>query len=387
VTDPSAIGIARGDASVAISTARPSNGFVDLETRFGVFVVMLVAAGYAGHWALDTHRMGWIEAIASMSAVSAIASAAAHFTLFKPIRQLVVAARTVRSGDFTRRLRFDRRDELGNLALEMDALCDQLEAARLASDAHLVALDQLRHSDRIATLGRLASSVAHELGNPLSVIELRAQLITTGDADTLQKVRMNAAVIVEQAHRMTGIIDQILSFARMQPAKITRLELGDVLRKAIALSEHTAKQHKTQIVLNLPKESLAIDGDANKLLQVVINLVVNGVQAMPNGGTLEVNARTDLRAALDDPSGVPCDFVCIDIVDHGTGIAPQALSKVFEPFFSTKSAEGGTGLGLSVAQGIAREHDGWISVESELGKGSSFKVHLPRRGRPRGDDA
>jgi two-component system NtrC family sensor kinase len=369
-----------------MSTVPASNGFIDLETRFGLFVVVLVAAGYTGHMVIDADRMGWLQAIASISAVSAIASAVAHYTLFKPIRQLVVAARTVRSGDFTRRLRFDRRDEIGNLALEMDALCDQLEAARLASDAHLVALDQLRHSDRIATLGRLASSVAHELGNPLSVIELRAQLITTGDADTLQKVRMNAGVILEQAHRMTGIIDQILSFARMQPARITRLNLGNVLRQAIALSEHTSKKHKTQIVLDLPKAPIEIDGDANKLLQVIINLVVNGVQAMPNGGTLEVSARDELRAALDDPQGAPCDFVCIDVVDHGTGIAPDLVSKVFEPFFSTKSAEGGTGLGLSVAQGIAREHDGWISVESELGRGSSFKVHLPRRGPPPSED-
>jgi two-component system NtrC family sensor kinase len=369
-----------------MGVSHASNGRIDLETRFGLFVVILVAAGYAGHLVLDAQRMGWIQAVASICAVSAIASAFAHYSLFKPIRQLVVAARAVRSGDFTRRLRFDRRDEIGNLALEMDALCDQLEAARLASDAHLVALDQLRHSDRIATLGRLASSVAHELGNPLSVIELRAQLITTGDADTLQKVRMNAAVIVEQAHRMTGIIDQILSFARMQPAKITRLDLKSVLRQAIALSEHTSKKHKTQIVLGLPKEPIEIDGDANKLLQVVINLVVNGVQAMPKGGMLNVTARHELRAALDDPEGAPCDFVCIDVIDHGTGIAPDLQSKVFEPFFSTKSTEGGTGLGLSVAQGIAREHDGWISVESELGVGSTFKVHLPRRGPPMSDD-
>lgn len=386
MTDSSAIGITRGDASVSIRTGPASYGRIDLETRFGLFVFVLVAAGYAGRLVLDAQRMGWIEAVASICAVSTIAAGFAHYTLFKPIRQLVVAARAVRSGDFTRRLRFDRRDEIGNLALEMDRLCDQLEAARLASDAHLVALDQLRHSDRIATLGRLASSVAHELGNPLSVIELRAQLITTGDADTLQKVRMNAAVILEQAHRMTGIIDQILSFARMQPAKIARLDLRSVLRQAIALSEHTSKKYKTQIVLDLPKTAIEIDGDANKLLQVVINLVVNGVQAMPNGGTLNVIARDELRPALDDPEGALCDFVCIAVVDHGTGIAPHLQSKVFEPFFSTKSGEGGTGLGLSVAQGIAREHDGWISVESELGSGSSFKVHLPRRAPPRGDD-
>jgi two-component system NtrC family sensor kinase len=382
VTGTAAIG-ARSDDSSADGAGVATSGRVDLETKFGLFVVVLIAAGYAGRIALDAQHAGWIATLATLVAAGVVASSFAHYALFSPIRQLGAAARAVRSGDFTPRLRFDRRDEIGNLALEMDALCDQLAAAQLASQAHLIALDQLRHSDRIATLGRLASSVAHELGNPLSVIELRAQLITAGDADTLQKVRMNAAVIVEQAHRMTSILDQILSFARMQPAKIARLDLGRVLRQAIALSEHTAKKHKTQIVLDLPPTMIALDGDANKLLQIVINLVVNGVQAMPHGGTLDVIARDEMRAPLDDPEGTPCEFVCIDVVDHGIGIALELQSRVFDPFFSTKSSDGGTGLGLSVAQGIAREHDGWISLESELGRGSSFKVHLPRQGSSR----
>jgi two-component system, NtrC family, sensor kinase len=379
VTDAAAISAA--ETSRANSSDPTPKGAFDLETKFVLCVIALTAAGSAGHLVLEAQHAGLIATIALISAVAVIASSFVHYALFKPVRQLVGMARAVGSGDFSRRLRFNRNDEIGSLALEMDTLCDQLEAAQLASEAHLVALDQLRHSDRIATLGRLASSVAHELGNPLSVIELRAQLITSGDADTLDKVRLNAEIVVEQAHRMTLIIDQILSFARMQPARITRLDLGTVLRQAIALSEHTSKKHKTQIVLDLPEAAIEIDGDAGKLLQVIINLVVNGVQAMPNGGTLDVIARDEFRAPLHDPNGEPSEFVCIDVVDHGTGIAPDLQSKVFEPFYSTKSTEGGTGLGLSVAQGIAHEHDGWISVESALGRGSSFKIHLPKRGQ------
>ncbi|HET6337047.1 MAG TPA: ATP-binding protein [Polyangiales bacterium] len=377
---PSAISSIPGSIGAVASPGR-----IDMEAKFALFVVVLIATGYAGHLALDAQHTGLAATIAAIVVIAVVASGFARYALFKPIHQLLAAARAVQAGDFTRRLRFDRRDEIGNLAIAMDALCDQLEAAELASHAHLVALDQLRHSDRIATLGRLASSVAHELGNPLSVIELRAQLITSGDADSLHKARVNAAVIVEQAHRMTGILDQILSFARMQPAKITRLDLGNLLRKAIALSEHTSKKHKTQIALEVPPTAIELDGDSNKLLQVVINLIVNGIQAMPNGGTLDVIARDEQRSPLDDPSGPPCDFVCIDVIDHGTGIAPHLQPQVFEPFFSTKSSEGGTGLGLSVAQGIAHEHDGWITVESELGSGSSFKVHLPRRRSTQGE--
>jgi len=101
---------------------------------------------------------------------------------------------------------------------------------------------------------------------------------------------------------------------------------------------------------------------------------------MPNGGTLQVSTRDESRAPIDDPEGVHRSYVCIDVVDHGVGIAAQHISRVFEPFFSTKSADGGTGLGLSVAQGIAREHEGWISASSRLGSGSSFSVRLPKNG-------
>jgi two-component system, NtrC family, sensor kinase len=374
-----ATGINLNDDSTVTRPVIALHHRVGLETKVVLAVVLLSATGYFVGLVLNAQHAGWSTTIASVVLLAVIAGGFAHNALFKPIRQLVVAAKAVGAGDFTRRLHFECRDELGHLALEIDGLCDQLEAAKLASQAHLIALDQLRHSDRIATLGRLASSVAHELGNPLSVIELRAQLITSGDADTLQKVRLNASLILEQAHRMTTILDQILSFARMQPAKLTRLDLGKVLRQAIALSEHTSKAHSTQIVLDLPQSGIEIDGDANKLLQIVINLVVNGVQAMPNGGTLFVIAREEQLAPLDNPQAAPCDFVCVDIADHGIGIAPHLQSKVFEPFFSTRSSEGGTGLGLSVAQGIAREHGGWINVDSELGRGASFKVHLPKR--------
>jgi signal transduction histidine kinase len=157
-----------------------------------------------------------------------------------------------------------------------------------------------------------------------------------------------------------------------------------LLRQAIALSEHTSKSYKTQIMLDLPQSAIELYGDPHKLLQVVINLIINGVQAMPHGGTLEVIARNEYRAPLDDPDGSLCDFVRIDVIDHGIGIAPQFCAQVFEPFYSTKMSDGGTGLGLSVAQGIAREHEGWITVESELGRGSAFKVHLPRRSATRG---
>ena len=263
-------------------------------------------------------------------------------------------------------------------------MCDQLQAAQLASEAHIAALEQLRHSDRVATLGRLASSVAHELGNPLNVIELRAQLITSGDAGTLQQAQQSAAVIVEQTRRMTRIIDEILSFARMQPARIARLDLRGVVRKAIALSEHTSKKHKTT---HRARRAQRRDRDRRRCRQAVADHREPGGQRRSSHAERRHAQRPRARRARDADRrpGRRATPLRVHRRRRPGHRHPRAIwsRKVFEPFFSTKSADGGTGLGLSVAQGIAREHEGWISVESELGRGSSFKVYLPHDLRKR----
>ncbi len=257
----------------------------------------------------------------------------------------------------------------------------QLETARKASDALIQALDQLRHSDRVATIGRLASSVAHELGNPLNVIEMRAQLLVAGDVTTLADARDNASIIVSQARRMTRIIGEILSFARRQPPHLSELDLVSVVRNAIALSEHTARKRLLSIRFEPGPTSVDVHGDGDKLLQIVVNLVLNGVEATEAGGVVQVGVRNAPGALRHDPFGIEEPYVCIDVIDHGIGIPQESISKVFDPFFSTKLANEGTGLGLSIAQGIAKEHEGWIEVESTVGCGSHFTVYLPRDGR------
>jgi len=350
---------------------------MDLEGRFVVWLFALLAATCFAYIALDSRYPSILVAALVTAVIGLFATGVAHYSLFRPLRRLVAMARSVGHGDFTTRLRFGRKDDIGQLAREMDAMCDQLEAANRESEALITALEQLRHADRVATLGRLASSVAHELGNPLNVIELRAQLIASGDVGTLPAAKQGALVIVEQTRRMTRIIDEILSFVRVQPAKIARVDLGGLLRKSVALCEHVAKQHRSSISLDTSQEAIEIEGDADKLLQVIVNLVVNGVQAMPAGGVVRITTGTARRASLEDAGGPVRDYVCISVSDHGVGMRPEVLAAVFRPFFSTRSAEGGTGLGLSVAQGIANEHEGWISATSTPACGSSFTVYLP----------
>jgi len=350
---------------------------MDLEGRFVLWLLLLLVGGCVAYAVLNARFPSAILGIVMAFGVGAAASGLAHYALFRPLRRLVATAKAVGSGDFSKRVRSKRTDDIGRLALEMDAMCDQLQEAQVASRAHIAALEQLRHSERVATLGRLASSVAHELGNPLNVIELRAQLIANGDVAKIEHAQQGAAVIVEQARRMSGIINEILSFARVQPSKMMPLDLNGVLRKAIGLCEHTSLKHKAVIDLDLSRDRIVVNGNPDTLLQVIVNLVINGVQSMPRGGTLRVGTSCVRRAAVDDPEGPLSDFACIDVTDQGEGIPVDALLKVFQPFFSTKGAVGGTGLGLSVAQGIANDHAGWISAKSEQGKGSSFKVFLP----------
>lgn len=352
---------------------------MELEKRFVLGLCGLLAAGFVAIYALAELHVSLLVTVAVIGPCVCVAVAAlAHYLLFAPIRQLALMAKAVGSGDFSKRLHLDQRDEIGSLAFHMDTMCDQLQAAQDASEGNIAALEQLRHSDRIATLGRLASSVAHELGNPLNVIELRAQLITSGSVSTLQQAEQNAGVILEQTRRMTHIIDEILSFARMQPARIKRVDLADVLRKAVALSLHSSRKERTTIVIDAPESGIEVDGDVDKLLQLFVNLVINGIEAMPRGGTLPVSTAIELRAPLDDPEGAQRRYVRVDVTDQGVGIAAELMPKVFDAFFSTKSDEGGTGLGLSIAQSIAHEHAGWISAVSELGHGSTFRVYLPK---------
>jgi two-component system NtrC family sensor kinase len=333
----------------------------------------------ASVWSRELVQVSAAVSCSILTGMGAIALLMLQIRLFKPLREISSMAAAVGAGNFGKRLGFVRQDQISRLALELDALSDQLEAARDASEAQIEALEQLRHSDRVATLGRLASSVAHELGNPLNVVEMRAQIIVTGDAATLAEARQNAEIIVAQARRMTRIIDGILSFARRQPARIAVLDLVSVVRNAIALSEHTAKKRALSIQLEAASPSIDVHGDADKLLQIVVNLVLNGVAVTEAGGVVTV--KVGMRAPSRLASGPAEPYASIEVVDRGAGIPKEALPRIFDPFFSSKPSGEGTGLGLSIAQGIAKEHDGWIEVDSELGRGSHFTVFLPRNGR------
>jgi two-component system NtrC family sensor kinase len=299
----------------------------------------------------------------------------------RPMKALIAKARRTGQGDFSGPLHLRQRDELAELAREMNTMCERLvdanQRVRSEARARIDALEQLRHADRLMTVGKLASGIAHELGTPLNVVEARAAMIAaseTSPAETLDYAR----IIVEASGRMTRIIRQLLEFARRKgPAKNAQL-LAPVIARTLELLKPLAA--KKQVALSVENgQTRAVDVDASQFEQVVTNLVVNAVQSMDHAGKVEVFIAEEKVAPPADMGSEAGDFLCVRIRDEGAGIEQEHVAHIFEPFFTTKEVGEGTGLGLSVAYGIVRDHGGWIEVKSEPAKGTEFRVYLPLR--------
>lgn len=297
----------------------------------------------------------------------------------RPLRALHDHARRMEDGDFSGRLALGQRDEMGEFAREMNQLCERLSSAnqRLAdeTEARVTALDQLRHADRLATVGQLASGVAHELGTPLSVVAARVGLIIEDDA-TPAEARDHARVAAEQTRRMTAIIRQLLDFSRRRTPRLERADLQRVVARTVDLLVPMARRQRVTIAFAPGPMAVWCRIDESQLQQAIANILVNGIQSMPRGGTLRVRGEVAPAEPPASLGGSLADHPQIVVEDEGDGISPEHLAHIFEPFFTTKAVGEGTGLGLSVAHGIVAEHGGWIEVDSMPGRGTRFRVCL-----------
>ena len=294
----------------------------------------------------------------------------------RPIHRLVDKARRIARRDFSGAVDLRRKDELGELAAEMNAMSDALSRAlaqiSTETEARIRAVDQLRHAERLATVGRLAAGLAHELGTPLSIVSGHAQMIA-GHEGAGDQVDASAKAIDREADRMGRIVRQLLDFARRKGPEGTACDAVEVVRRCLGLlgpmAEHS--QITAELDAHVPRLQVLIDEDS--LQHVVTNLVVNAIQAMSRGGTLRVTlVSAPARRRDDDP---PRAYVRIQVTDTGTGIASEVMPHIFEPFFTTKQPGDGTGLGLAVVYGIVDDHQGWIAVDTtELG--TTFSVFL-----------
>ena len=300
----------------------------------------------------------------------------------RPIEALRQKSRRVGAGDLTGPLRLGQDDEFGDLAAEINAMCMRLADAQRAAEEHhrasLRAVEDLRHADRLSTVGLLASGLAHELGTPLNVVLARAGLLAEGDS-TAGDVVDSARVIAEQTRRMTGMVRQLLDFARQKTDEKGPVDLAALAAQAAAMLQPVTRKAGVDVTVLAPAPRV-VTANAGQLHQVLVNLMVNAVQAMPDGGALRLEVGVASRPAVDDTDGAPRRWCFVAVDDEGVGVAPEHRARVFDPFFTTKGVGEGTGLGLSISHSIAREHGGWIAVEPREPRGTRFALFIPAAG-------
>jgi signal transduction histidine kinase len=295
----------------------------------------------------------------------------------QPISKLMDGIKSLAEGHLDHQIDLRRGDELSELAQAFNQMAVDLKKARERiigeAEAKLELERSLRQSEKLATIGQLASELAHEIGTPLNIIYGRTELIQRklGDKEELQK---NLDIILHQTERITRIIQQLLGFVRKKKSEHAPMNPGALLEATLDLLEHQIQKQRVSVEKDWGDNLPPLIGDPDQLQQVFLNLILNAIQSMPEGGILRLSASSK-RISKGGLKEGQRPYIEVNVQDTGVGMEREVMQKIFTPFFTTKGT--GTGLGLMVSEGIVRDHEGWIEVESEVGKGSVFKVYLP----------
>jgi len=321
----------------------------------------------------------------SVLGLAGIVTWVARKKVLVPVQRLAEGTRRVASGDLKQPVPVVSSDELGLLATsfnEMEQALAKIRADRLAlldslerqveerTAALKNAQDRLVQSEKLSSLGRLAASVAHEINNPLAGILTYSKLIirTIEEGDTSPKGRESAVkqlkLVQRETERCTAIVRNLLDFARERPLKLSDVSVNAAAEEALMLVANQARLQNVELVKELGAQR-PVHADFGQLRQALINIIINACDAMPKGGRLRVTTRDDTAA----------HEILLDVADTGTGIPPEHLKKVLDPFFTTK--EKGTGLGLSVVYGIIERHGGRLEIDSVVGRGTTIHIRLP----------
>ncbi len=350
-----------GDVAGTVEVAKPLlNSEANVRRSFQASVLLFIGvtllSGFVIYW-------GGLKLIAS------------------PLRKLIKQVEQIGGGDFGQPPAITSNDEFGQLAFAISQMSCRLQQQRATIEAEtqtrLQTQQQLRHIDRLGTVGTLAAGVAHELGTPLNVVSGRAGLISSGQLSAAE-VTSSAQTIQKEADRMTAIIRQLLDFARRTGTEQASIDLSQLARQTCELMQPLA--NKTHVILTVnTDENLSVTtiGDTGQLQQVITNLISNAIQSIPDGGKIVIKVHSE---QIQPPAILESEhnrFACLEVIDTGIGMTDTETEHVFEPFYTTKDVGEGTGLGLSIAYGIVREHGGWIDVASEKNHGSTFRVWLP----------
>lgn len=295
----------------------------------------------------------------------------AHHPVYAASRVVLQAVVLMLTAYFVAALAERLRENERRLAAAADgALAGQRQLAQALKEQK-EAQAQIVRAGRLAAVGELAGQIAHEVNNPVAIIDAKARLLLCDRRGEMSpKVAQELVKITELSTRVARIAQGLLSYCRPSPGTRTALDVRQPARLALALIEPRARALGVVVNDALPPAPLTVMANSQELEQVFLNLFLNALDAMPGGGSLDVSART-IRA------GDGAAQVAVTVADTGSGIPAGDRERIFEPFFTTKQEGRGTGLGLSICLGLVRSHGGEVGVESESGRGARFTVRLP----------
>jgi two-component system NtrC family sensor kinase len=301
--------------------------------------------------------------------------------IIRPLKEMVAATRKIAEGDLSHEVPISSKDEIGQLAESFNHMLVRLKQARQELEDYGRVLEEkveersqqlqtiqakMMQSEKLASLGRLASGVAHEINGPLNGILTFSHLLMRRLKDN-PELQKELELITREATRVSSIVRGLLDFARESKPQKRPCSINELILHTLSLVERQAVFQNIRIIRNLGPQLPILLLDANQVQQVFMNILLNAADAMPQGGTLTITSNY-----------VPGDsFLQIKFTDTGCGIPEENLTQIFDPFFTTKADKKGTGLGLAVSYGIVDRHRGRIEVQSEVGRGATFTIHLP----------
>ncbi|MBI3206100.1 MAG: HAMP domain-containing protein [Myxococcales bacterium] len=333
------VGGLAGHVHVGISTGRATALSRDLLMRLSLIGVGVVLTGVAVTLALSSR-------------------------VLRRLRRLSDAAEAVGKGNLRARVADVSGDEIGRLSNAFDAMAERLDAARAEREK---TFQRLAQSEKLWAVGRLASGVAHEINNPLSGVVHCVESLQKNDRDEAKR-RKYYDLVTDGVVRAQRVVRQLLEYSKQHELQPADVDLGVLLARVLELLAPSFEKSAVRLVFDDAPSLPLVRADAHAIEQVFLNLVLNAIDAMPEGG--------ELRVGIEQRG----ELVVVTVQDEGVGIAPESLGRIFDPFFTTKAGSSGSGLGLSVSMGIVERHGGTIQVESTPGEGAAFEVLLPLSG-------
>jgi len=311
----------------------------------------------------------------------------------RPIAKIETGMRRLAEGNFRDPIRIGTSDEMGRLARNFNTMAHDIqryknklenwarelegEVAKKASEIQ-DAQDQLVNAEKLASLGRLAAGVAHEINNPLTGIVTFAHLMLERCPEDRTEDREDLTMIIEQADRCTKIVKGLLGFSRKGGSEKLQCNINGLAENAYSMVRNQAAFHDIQVAMKFAEKMPHITADPNQIQQVILNLFTNAADAMNGVGQITIETRSIREDGVE--------YAEMSFTDTGPGILPEHLDKILEPFFTTKAVGKGTGLGLPVSYGIIKRHGGDLFVKSKTGKGTTFIVRLPVAGKDASKD-